>query len=50
MGGIVANAIFHIAAEAAWNCQGDLFMERDPLSSELFHVNDYERSGMPRRS
>ena len=25
-------------------------MERDPLSSELFHVNDYERSGVPRRS
>ena len=25
-------------------------MERDPLSSEPFHVNDYERSGVPRRS
>ena len=25
-------------------------MERDPLSSELFHVNNCERSGVPRRS
>ena len=25
-------------------------MERNPLSSELFHVNDCERSGVPRRS